>query len=267
MIPLLNPRDENAPFPAVDTALREPNGLLAIGGCLSVRRLRNAYRQGIFPWYSEGQPILWWAPDPRTVLFPHKLRVSRSLHKTLRRRSLTASLDRAFCEVARACGQPRPGQDGTWITDEMLRAYVRLHRKGIAHSVEVWSDSKLVGGLYGVSLGHVFFGESMFSRVSDASKVALVHLVNQLQARGFQLIDCQVYSRHLISLGAEEIPRSQFLNLLDRWCDEPAPEGPWVSKPAPPEAPPLSTERSMEPRNANNHPRIQQDGRPGNRDR
>ena len=208
-----------AHFPNPCFALEEPNGLLAVGGDLSPARLLNAYRQGIFPWYSDGQPILWWSPAPRAVLFPEQLKIRRSLRKRLRNGGFQLSLDSAFGEVIKACSAARQHQDGTWITAEMKQAYMHLHRLGFAHSVEVWLDGKLVGGLYGVSMGKVFFGESMFSKERDASKVALVYLVRQLLAWEFALIDCQVGSAHLASLGACEIPRERFLELLDQHCE------------------------------------------------
>ena len=190
----LNPANPAAPFPPVELALREPDGLLAVGGGLEPERLLNAYRHGIFPWYSEGQPILWWSPDPRTLLFPWQLKVSRSLAKTLRQQRFQISLDTDFAGVIRGCAEPRRDEPGTWITAEIRQAYERLHQLGLAHSVETWRDGRLVGGLYGVALGRAFFGESMFSRVSDASKVAFVHLVRQLAAWDFALIDCQVHT-------------------------------------------------------------------------
>jgi len=216
-----------APFPDPALAETEPNGLLAVGGDLSPQRLRNAYRLGIFPWFSAGQPILWWSPDPRLVLFPDRLRISRSLRKTLRRGAFTVSLDRAFGAVIRACAAPRADADGTWIVPEMARAYQRLHSLGLAHSAEVWRDGELVGGLYGVAIGRAFFGESMFSRASDASKVALAHLVRCSAAWGFALIDCQVYTPHLASLGAVEIPRAEFLQRLADAVDQPVAAGAW----------------------------------------
>ena len=214
----LDPRDEDD-FPDPETALSDPNGLLAVGGNLSPRRILDAYRRGIFPWYSEGQPILWWSPDPRTVLFPEELKVSRSLRKTLRRGHFRISADTAFQAVLEGCAAPRPGQDGTWLLPEMRAAYGRLHELGYAHSVEVWHNGVLAGGLYGLALGGVLYGESMFTRHTDASKVAFVHLVRQLQAWGFGLIDCQMRTSHLISLGAEEISRRRFVELLDRYCE------------------------------------------------
>ncbi len=206
-------------FPPVGLALREPNGLLAAGGDLRPERLLAAYRRGIFPWYEEGQPILWWSPDPRAVLYPHALRVSRSLRRTLKRGGFEVTVDRAFAAVVAGCASPRPGAVGTWITPEMAAAYGTLHRLGWAHSIETWRDGVLVGGLYGVAIGRVFFGESMFSRVTDASKVALVGLVRRLEARGFELIDCQVASEHLASLGAVELPRRVFLERLAALCE------------------------------------------------
>lgn len=216
--------DANNPeqdFPALRRALRDPNGLLAFGGCLAPQRLVSAYRQGIFPWYGPDEPILWWSPDPRLVLFPDKLKISRSLHKTLRKQSLDLRYDSAFEQVVRACAAPRPGHDGTWIVEDMLQAYCRLHDLGLAHSYEAWQHGRLVGGLYGVAIGRVFFGESMFHRQTDASKIAFVHLAQQLMDWGYRLIDCQVSSNHLLSLGAEELPRSVFAEMLQQWCAQP----------------------------------------------
>ena len=227
MLHLLDPQDPREPFPDVDQAEKEPNGLLALGGDLSPTRLINAYRHGVFPWYSDGQPILCGPPDPRTVLFPDRLKISRSLRKTLRKQPFSASFDRCFEQVVKSCALPRGDADGTWITSEMEAAYGRLHERNIAHSVEVWRQETLVGGLYGVAIGRVFFGESMFSRVNDASKAALVYLVAHLLEWGYRLIDCQVYSEHLISLGAEEIGRRSFTDHLNRWCEQPGREGIW----------------------------------------
>lgn len=225
------PRDDDgAAFPPVDLALRDPDGLLAFGGSLSVQRLLHAYRQGIFPWYSEGQPIMWWSPDPRAVLFPDELNISRSLRKTLKKDLYSVTLDTAFAEVMDACAAPREDDAGTWITDDMKDAYYNLHQQGHAHSVEAWQDGELVGGLYGVAIGKVFFGESMFTRRTDASKVAFVHLVQQLKKWGYALIDCQVHSGHLASLGATNIPRSKFISLLNEHCNDTAHTGnnhPW----------------------------------------
>lgn len=224
---ILPPASTDLRFPPAHLA--SPEGLLAIGGDLRAERLIEAYRHGIFPWYSEGQPILWWSPDPRAVLFPDKLKVSRSLRKTLRSARFTVTLDTCFSEVMEACAAPRTQypDGGTWITPEMREAYERLHQLGLAHSVETWQGGRLVGGLYGVALGAAFFGESMFSRASDASKVALVQLVGQLAAWGFQIVDCQLPSPHLFSLGAEEIPRREFMDRLDEALKQPDRPGPW----------------------------------------
>ncbi len=223
----LDPHNDNQPFPHPDRALTEPDGLLAAGGNLTPRRLLRAYRMGIFPWYSADQPILWWSPDPRLVLLPECLKVSRSLRKTLRKRVFAITADTAFEQVVAACAGPRQGEPGTWITSEMYRAYCRLHRLGHAHSIETWQQGELVGGLYGVSLGRVFYGESMFSWISDASKIALVALAAQLQRWEFAVIDCQVTTAHLLSMGAVDIPRSSFLQLLECYCPQPGQPGPW----------------------------------------
>jgi leucyl/phenylalanyl-tRNA---protein transferase len=217
----------NQPFPPVQQALREPNGLLAAGGDLSPERLLDAYRHGIFPWYSDDEPILWWSPDPRMVLFPAELKVSRSLSKTLRNTAYEIRFDSAFDAVMMACAAPRPTQAGTWITDQMRAAYNRLHRMGHAHSVETWAEGALVGGLYGVALGGIFFGESMFSRHRDASKLALVALVRKLQADGFGLIDCQLPTPHLESLGARAIRRSDFIRRVRELIHYPETPGSW----------------------------------------
>jgi len=218
-------------FPPADEALMEPNGLLAAGADLSVPRLLAAYRQGIFPWFNPGEPILWWSPDPRMVLYPHVFKCSRSLRRRLSRGDHEVRVDTAFTQVMQACAAPRPGQRGTWISQAMLTAYAALHVAGHAHSFETWmpgeSGPELVGGLYGVALGRVFFGESMFSRRSDASKIALAHLVAELAARGFELIDCQMSSPHLASLGAREIPRQVFSAMLTELTDRQMPTGPW----------------------------------------
>ena len=223
----LDPHTDNQPFPPPDRALTEPDGLLAAGGNLTPRRLLRAYRMGIFPWYSADQPILWWSPDPRLVLLPECLKVSRSLRKTLRKGLFAITADTAFEQVVAACAGPRQGEPGTWITSEMFRAYCRLHRLGHAHSIETWQQGELVGGLYGVSLGRVFYGESMFSWISDASKIALVALAAQLQRWEFAVIDCQVTTAHLLSMGAVDIPRSSFLQLLECYCPQPGQPGPW----------------------------------------
>lgn len=219
----------NCEFPATDNALDEPNGLLAVGGDLSPERLIAAYRQGIFPWFEASQPILWWSPSPRAVLFPDSIYLSKSLKKRLRRRDYMVTCDQQFRQVMQHCADtPRTGQDGTWITDEMLQAYGELFDRGIAHSIETWQDDQLVGGLYGIAIGKVFYGESMFSVSTDASKVAFAHLAKQLENWGFAVIDCQVSNSHLSSLGAEEISREVFCKLLsdnidkqsdDNWAD------------------------------------------------
>lgn len=202
-------------FPAPELALRDPDGLLAIGGDLSRERLLCAYRKGIFPWFNPGQPVLWWSPDPRAVLFLHELHISRRLRRRLRQQIFSFTVDSNFGAVMTACANiPRRGQDGTWITDEMLAAYCDLHEAGYAHSIEVWQGRRLVGGIYGVALGRVFFGESMFSLEKDASKAAITLLVRELLARRFALLDCQVASAHLASLGSREIPRREFLGAL-----------------------------------------------------
>lgn len=219
MLTALNPFDHNQAFPDVSHALHEPNGLLAVGGCLSNRRLLNAYRNGIFPWFSEGEPILWWSPDPRLVLFPERLHASHSLRKTMRSGTFQFSFDRCFEAVINACSQPRAYADGTWISPAIKRAFCQLHEAGFAHSFEAWKGEELVGGLYGLTLGQVFFGESMFHRESNASKAAFAFAVDCLKPWGYRLIDCQVHTEHLSSLGAEEIPREQFITLLDEWCE------------------------------------------------
>ncbi len=218
-------------FPPVELA--SPEGLLAIGGDLRCERLLEAYRHGIFPWYSEGQPILWWSPDPRAVLLPSELKIVRSLKKVLRRGGFRVTLDRAFSAVMCACAAPRRrnADGGTWITSEMIDAYIRLHDQGYAHSVETWHGEELVGGLYGVALGGAFFGESMFSRRSDASKIGFVHLVRQLQTWGYSLIDCQLPSPYLASFGATSIRRKDFLSLLDAALAVPGRTSPWRLEP------------------------------------
>ncbi len=224
MIPWLAPHQ---PFPPVHHARREPNGLLAAGGDLSLHRLLEAYRHGIFPWYSEGQPVLWWSPDPRMVLFPREIAISRSLRKRLRNPAYEVRVDTCFSRVMQACAEPRDGEAGTWITDEMLAAYSALHAAGIAHSVETWMNGTLVGGLYGVAIGRVFFGESMFMRETDASKVALAHLARQLERWEFGVIDCQMATAHLASLGAREIPRKDFILVLSELVNYASHTGTW----------------------------------------
>lgn len=201
-------------FPPVTRALRSPNGLLAAGGDLSAARLLEAYRHGIFPWFGAGEPILWWSPDPRMILIPREFKVSHSLRKTLRNGRYEVRVDSAFEQVMRACAAPRPDQHGTWIQEEMVAAYCELHRMGHAHSVETWMGDELAGGLYGIGIGRMFYGESMFSRRTDASKIALAHLCAQLGRWNFGMIDCQMNTPHLASLGAREIPRSDFVARL-----------------------------------------------------
>lgn len=206
-------------FPPVSNALDDPNGLLAVGGDLSPQRILAAYRQGIFPWFNPGDPILWWSPQPRTVVYPDQLHISRSLRKVLRKQPYHVTFDHAFEAVMRQCAGPRTYADGTWISEPMIAAYVALHELGFAHSVEVWhspsdSEPRLVGGLYGIALGQIFFGESMFSRMDNASKVGFAHLVNHLQSWQFELIDCQVANDHLFRLGAVEMQREDFQQAL-----------------------------------------------------
>lgn len=224
---LLAPDDPTGAFPDPAQALRDPNGLLAVGGDLSLRRLLNAYREGIFPWYGEGDPILWWSPDPRTVLTPSRLHCSRSLRKLLRRRTFSVTMDRDFPAVIRACAGPRVGSQGTWLLPEMISAYCGLHVHGVAHSIEVWQAEQLVGGLYGVAIGGVFFGESMFSRVDNASKVALVQLCDHLVRLGVELIDCQVLTSHMQRMGADLVTRERFLARLVELRDRPLAYGTW----------------------------------------
>ena len=222
MISLLAP-DPESPFPPAEQALDNPPGLLAMGGDLSTARLVNAYRHGIFPWYSDDQPILWWSPAPRCVLYPQTVHVSRRLRRHYNQGRLSLTADHAFARVITACAGPRRDHDGTWITDEMLAAYIRLHELGIAHSVEVWIDDELAGGVYGLALGQVFFGESMFSKHQDASKIALVALCRQLQQWDYSLLDCQISNPHLLSMGAVDISRVEFNKYLktatgsDQW--------------------------------------------------
>jgi leucyl/phenylalanyl-tRNA--protein transferase len=206
--------DPLAPFPDTREALDSPNGLLAWGGDLHPQRLLNAYRKGIFPWYSDGQPVLWWCPSPRCVLYPHRIYLSKRTRRRFNSGKYRLSADWAFEEVVRACAEPRSYNDGTWITREMIEAYCLLHDKGHAHSLEVWRDDHLIGGIYGLAIGSMFFGESMFSRQTDASKMALVALCRQLTAWGYGLLDCQVGNPHLFRMGAEELSRKDFENAL-----------------------------------------------------
>lgn len=219
MLPWL--QDSNTPFPPIDQALEDPNGLLAAGGELTPERLISAYRQGIFPWYSPGEPVLWWSPNPRCVVTPDKLHVSRSMRKRLNKDDYIVQFDCNFSAVIAACAEPRSDQDGTWITQDIQHAYIQLHQLGIAHSVEVYMEGELVGGLYGLAIGKLFFGESMFSRRTNASKIAFIKLVEQLEKWGYALVDCQVTNDHLLSLGAYEIPRTEFQAYLKQHLDRP----------------------------------------------
>jgi leucyl/phenylalanyl-tRNA--protein transferase len=224
VIPFLEPSD---PFPPVEFALREPNGLLAAGGDLSPARLIDAYTRGIFPWFGEDDPLLWWCPDPRMVLYVGELRVARSLRRVLRSGRFHVTFDRAFAQVMAGCAEPRRGQEGTWITPGMTEAYHRLAALGYAHSAETWLDGRLVGGLYGVAVGRMFFGESMFTRVTDASKAAFVMLARQLERWNMPLIDCQMPTQHLASFGAREIRRADFVREVRRLVRQPSIPAPW----------------------------------------
>jgi leucyl/phenylalanyl-tRNA---protein transferase len=224
VIPFL---DTDDPFPPAELALQQPNGLLAAGADLSPSRLLAAYTQGIFPWFGREDPLLWWSPDPRMVLYVREMRISRSLRRTIRSARFRVTVDTAFAAVIEGCAEPRPGQDGTWITPEMNDAYCQLFEMGHAHSVEAWSGNRLAGGLYGVAIGRMFFGESMFSRESDASKVGFVHMVAQFGRWGLPVIDCQMPTSHLASFGAREIPRTDFLDQVHHLVQEPAPPTPW----------------------------------------
>ena len=226
MVPWLR---TGASFPPLDAALGDPNGLLAAGGDLSPARLLAAYRHGIFPWYNEGQPILWWSPDPRMVLFVDEIRVSRSLGKVVKQKRFEMRVDTAFREVMEGCAEPRYGQSGTWITAPVIDAYTKLHRMGYAHSVESWRDGRLAGGLYGLAIGRMFFGESMFAREGDASKVALVQLAAIMRQRDMPLIDCQQETPHLARFGARPITRRRFADWLQRLVDAPQPSTPWAA--------------------------------------
>jgi len=223
--------DERDPFPPVESALGDPNGLIAAGDDLSPERLVDAYARGIFPWFGDDDPVLWWSPDPRMVLQPRDLHVSRSLRRAIRSARYAVTLDAAFPHVVAGCAEPRDAEGGTWITAGMAAAYNRLAALGFAHSVEVWAGDTLVGGLYGVALGRMFYAESMFSRRRDASKIALVYLVRQLERWGFELVDCQMFTTHLASLGAREISRTEFLQFVDRLARLPAVPSPWALAP------------------------------------
>lgn len=226
MIPWLD-KEPTAPFPPVSEALTRPDGLLAAGGDLSVERLLNAYRHGIFPWYSEGQPVLWWSPDPRCVLDTDAVYLSTRTERRMRRGAYQFTMDNAFDAVIDACAAPRPYEPETWITPAMMAAYKQMRRAGWAHSLEVWSGERLVGGIYGIAIGRMFFGESMFHRQTDASKIALVALCRQLEAWGFPLLDCQVYSAHLERMGARLMPRAEFMRRVDELTALPGVPSPW----------------------------------------
>ncbi len=226
MIPWLDEAHGPA-FPPASRAARHPNGLLAAGGALTPDWLLAAYRRGIFPWFSDGEPILWWSPDPRMVVFPDELRVTRSLRKTLRKHHFEVRLDHDFAAVIRACAEPREPGGGTWITPAIQAAYVRMHALGYAHSVETWIDGELAGGLYGMAIGRAFYGESMFSRRTDASKIAFAHLVRFLLQHDFRMLDCQMTTRHLSSLGGREIPREVFVRMLGELTREDRPPARW----------------------------------------
>lgn len=227
----IGPLDPIDAFPPINHALSEPDGLLAAGGDLSVDRLLHAYRTGIFPWFDDGQPILWWSPDPRCVLIPADFHASRRLLRRLPRSDLYLTFNRAFPDVISACAAPRLSQDGTWITEDMAKAYQELHRNGWAHSIEVWNEGRLVGGVYGLAIGKVFFGESMFSREPNASGLALMGLCKLLIQYDFELIDCQVVSRHLLTIGATTLPRDRFRAILDKACEPATAFAAWPESP------------------------------------
>jgi leucyl/phenylalanyl-tRNA--protein transferase len=227
----LSADDPPRSFPPVENALRHPDGLLAAGGDLSPERLLAAYQQGIFPWYDQGQPLLWWSPDPRCVFQKGDLHLSRRMRRELRRSTAEVRFNTAFADVIRACATPRRYDRGTWITGDMIDAYERLHRAGWAHSIEVWQDGVLIGGLYGLIIGRVVFGESMFSQRSNASKIALLTLDRRLSDGTFGIIDCQVRSSHLLSMGAAAIPRSSFVETLGRLCETPSAFKNWPKRP------------------------------------
>ena len=226
----LSPSDPSEAFPDVERALIEPDGLLAAGGDLSSERLLAAYRRGIFPWYEEGQPILWWSPNPRCILRPESFHVAKRLQRQIRNSSLTISFNSAFPEVVRACASDRTSQQGTWITSQMLSAYERLHDEGWAHSIEVMDSTELVGGVYGLCIGRVFFGESMFSAQANASKIALLALAQHMLANGMPLIDCQVLSPHLLTLGATTMPRAEFVQTMNEACEPATKHQNWPSE-------------------------------------
>lgn len=227
----LSPSDPPDAFPDTADALTEPDGLLAAGGDLSSERLLAAYSSGIFPWYDDGQPVLWWSPDPRCVLQPADLHISRRLRQQMRKSRAELRFNHAFAGVIRACAGERRSQQGTWITDDMIAAYAQLHAEGWAHSVEVWEENVLTGGLYGLCIGRVFFGESMFSASHNTSKMAMLGLAQHMQSSDLELVDCQVVSQHLVTMGARAIPRSDFTRILKRACDPPTRHDEWPTSP------------------------------------
>lgn len=229
----LSPTDPPGDFPDVTGALAEPDGLLAAGGDLCSERLLAAYKGGIFPWYDDGQPILWWSPDPRCVLWPEELHISRRLQQQIRNSPAELRFNHAFGDVIRACAGERKSQQGTWITADMVTAYEQLHTEGWAHSIEVWQENELTGGLYGICIGQVFFGESMFSAMPNTSKIAMLGLIKHMRRFGLELIDCQVESQHLATLGARVIPRGEFIQILGKACDPPTRHQDWPKKPIP----------------------------------
>lgn len=224
MIPWLEPDD---PFPPISKALKQPSGLLAAGADLTPARIIEAYSQGVFPWFNVDEPVLWWSPDPRMVLFPSELKVSRSLKKVIRNREYEVRLDTAFGRVMQGCAAPRDAQSGTWISPLMIEAYTELHDRGVAHSAETWIDGKLVGGLYGIAIGRMFYGESMYTEVTDASKIAFVHLIWQLKRWGFGLVDCQMKTEHLGRFGAREIARGDFMRRVSKLIQYSPTPTPW----------------------------------------
>ncbi len=229
----LSPDDPPESFPPVTAALTEPDGLLAAGGDLCTKRLLYAYTHGIFPWYDEGQPLLWWSPDPRCIFMPGDYHVSRRLRRRLRRSTAEIRINTAFSEVIHECAAPRRSEQGTWITPAMINAFIELHQAGWGHSIEIWQSGKLAGGLYGLVIGKTFFGESMFSLATDASKMALLYVANQLKTGAIELLDCQVVSSHLTSLGARVVPRSEFVTRLSSACDTSESYKNWPDGPIP----------------------------------
>ncbi|MDP7537126.1 MAG: leucyl/phenylalanyl-tRNA--protein transferase [Methylococcales bacterium] len=227
MLTYLDPSLPEQPFPKVKHALKDPDGLIAVGGCLSPERLINAYKHGIFPWYSPGDPILWWSPDPRLCLLPNQFKPSKSLQRLARKNNFTVRIDQSFNTVIKACAMPRKTQDKTWISPEMINAYQTLHNIGVAHSIEVYRKNTLVGGLYGLGIGQVFFGESMFHTESNTSKLAFYFLIEKLCEWNYQLIDCQVKSEHLINWGAQELPRDGFIALVNQYSIKYTAVGAW----------------------------------------